>query len=610
MLGELKKRMRPFTQDHSFESDRTLSQAKKAVNLGHKTRAIALYQLILYQHPGHLVAKKALRNLQKGLPKGLQKVNLDAAPNDPTKEQLKVIVGLCQARQLSLAEKTCRKQLKQYPNSLVLIDILGAILLRRAKYPDAIDIFNRAIQIRPGSADSYYYRGNAQHALKQMADAEKSYQQAILCNPEHIEAHSNLGVVLLEQGQAEKALECCRRAIEMNPAFSAAYYNCANALASVNRPEEAISNYQIATQLKPDYAEAYNNCGSVQLKMGLLELGMQSFDVAIKIKADYAEAHNNRGNALASLERWREAVLSYDRAIELNPIIAKAFFNRGTALLVLGEASGAIQNFNQAILLEPEYVEVYTSLGVLQRDLGLVDAALESFKQAVFIKPDYAEGHYNLGMLKQYRSGDEQIDQMESLLGGTATCANGKMFVNFALARAYGHIGDISCSFNRLKKANSYRKAQLSYDVEQDRYLTDTIKEVFSNTHVAELELSDSPVQAIFIIGMPRSGTSLVEQILASHSQVFAAGELTSMNKILVPMLMGQTSKVTSGLSIQDIYTLRDRYLKMLPDCKKLNVVTDKMPLNYKAIGLIHMALPSAKIVYCQRPHMDLLLGA
>lgn len=325
------------------------------------------------------------------------------------------------------------------------------------------------------------------------------------------------------------------------------------------RMEEAELSCRRLLDSFPRSLTVLNILGAALQVQGKLDEAVAAFDSALAMKPDFADAWGNRGNALKDLGRLDEAVESYDRAVSLNPDFAVAHYNRGNAL----------------------------------RDAGRAAEATDSYEKAIAIQPAFAAAHRNLAMIKRFVPGDPQIPLMEEKQASPLTPDADRMELCFALGKAFEDLGDFDRSFAYFSEGNSLAAKAFEYDIEKDRRLFAEIKAVFSgDSGSANLPTPEpATIRPIFIVGMMRSGTSLTEQILASHSQVHAAGELEIMNRIL-----------GTGVSGADFGTIRRTYLDEIASIAPTNsVVTDKMPLNFRWIGFICEALPEARIVHVKR---------
>ena len=366
---------------------------------------------------------------------------------------------------------------------------------------------------------------------------------------------------------------------QLKPHDAEVFYNRAKVFLGSGQFEEALENFNKAIELKPDYFEAYANCGVLLSRSGQFDKAIENFNEAIRLKPDLAVAYSNRGNALSESGKTEESLASYDKAVQLKPDYANAFYNRGN----------------------------------VQSSLGLFDAALESYNEAIRLIPDYAEAYFNRSCLDEYSQiSDVELDFLErQIKRKDLTNADLKNY-HFALANACERTGDIAKHFELLLEGNRLRRKEVDYDIAKEKNVCEKIKTLFPERMNADQSSSyarHSSLTPIFIVGMPRSGTSLVEQIIASHSQAYGAGELARLRQIIRPIINTAADTDSPGDNAilrknieQKINSDYLSYLEILNRPEK--IITDKMPSNFMFLGLILSAIPSAKIIHLQRSPM------
>ena len=311
--------------------------------------------------------------------------------------------------------------------------------------------------------------------------------------------------------------------------------------------------------------------------------------------------------ALYSNGQMQEALDAIDTLTKDYPNEPLLYNISGVCYKAIGQLDAAVKSFEKALAIKPDYAEVHYNLGVVLKDLGQLDAAVKSYEKAIAIKPDYAEAHHNLSTHKKYIANDPQITQMQSLASTSDLSQSDRMQLCFALAKVYEDIGKQDELFKVLNEGNRLRKEELNYSLDKDQDLFSNYKKLFSSPSLVidkSLSYEASTIRPVFIVGMPRSGTSLVEQIIASHHAVYGAGELNTLANLIFPIVKNQPTH-NNSLSEKTFLSIRQQYLDSLSRFNvSENVITDKMPLNFRYIGFILSAFPEAKIVHLKRDAM------
>ena len=437
-----------------------------------------------------------------------------------------------------------------------------------------------------------YHQGKYDDVLSRSSQLIKEY-------PHTFVLHNIMGAISFEKGHKEVAIEHFHKVIKLRPHHPHAYNNLGTALIDVGEYQEAKSNLKKAIELQPDYAEAYNNLGNVYKEMEEYNEAIQVYEKAIELNPQYYEAYNNLGVALGKNEQYEEAIEAYKKTISLKPDFAEAYSNMGNVLIDQGKLEESIDFFNKALFIKPDYADAYYNMGLAFQDQGKLEEAIKSYKKAILIKPDDAAAHRNLSSIKLYDAEDEHFHQVKEQYRIGDLNENGKCNLSFALAKMYADIGDFNQSFNYLSKANALRKKLLSYSIKEDNNLFNNLKKTQPYLLKSSLDIKkgSSGLLPVFIVGMPRSGTTLVEQIISSHTEVTGAGELNYIAQYGGKLSINSKFATTGALS-----DFRKKYLFKLSKVSNGEcIVTDKMPHNFRFIPLICAALPEAKIIHVQR---------
>ncbi|MEM8689240.1 MAG: sulfotransferase [Pseudomonadota bacterium] len=380
--------------------------------------------------------------------------------------------------------------------------------------------------------------------------------------------------------------------------------------AEMDEPEAALECYRSALKVQSSYAAAHNNMGFLFMKLGRFDEAVEAYFKAIKHLPNYVEAHVNLALVYLEMERPEDALSRCRKALEISPHNPHAHASLANALKDLGRHEEAVASYKTALALRPNHAETLSNLGQTRYELGQVDEGTDDFRHALSADPGHVHAHYNLAKARKFSSGDPQIAQMASLLAQSQEGSKDRILLHFALAKAHEECGQIEQAYGHLSEGNRLRKVQLAYTPERDKRLFDQVKATFSSGKDVRLGAKDlKPVEGgktpIFILGMPRSGTTLVEQIIASHSQVHGAGELSFLGRNLGP----QFDKLApgKGLSI-NAYKLKSLRKSYQAGLAGLNVaepfISDKLPGNFLWLGFIRAAMPEAKIIHVSRDPM------
>jgi tetratricopeptide (TPR) repeat protein len=343
-----------------------------------------------------------------GKPKQSSKGFSTAKPAQATKQQLKKYSvdqtakeqqaeALINQGKLQEAEVIYRELIAEGTNNYIVYGNLAIICGIQSRHDELITLLKRTIELNPNHPEAHYNLGIGLKRQGNFTAAINSYNTALKLNPNHPEAHNNLGNALTEQGDLEAAIAACNKAIELKPNYPEAHNNLGNALTEQGDLEAAIAACNKAIELKPNYPEAHNNLGNALQGQGNLEAAIASFNTALQLNPNYPQAHYNLGNALTEQGDLEAAIVSFNTALQLNPNYPQALNNLGNTLTKQGDLEAAIASFNTALQLNPSYPEAFNNLGNTLTEQGDLEAAIASCNKAIELKPSYPEAHYNLG---------------------------------------------------------------------------------------------------------------------------------------------------------------------------------------------------------------------
>lgn len=512
---------------------------------------------------------------------------------------------------------------------------------------DARELFSKLCRKGAVDADSWLLLGATHGQLGAMTEAEHCFRQVIALAPSAFTAWDNLGIALLQQQRMDEAEKCFRRALEIQPDFAGAHNNLGNVLRAKGRFPEAETAIRRALHLAPASAEAYNNLAIVCLEQGDATAASEHARKSLSINRHYPDAYHNLGEALCIQGRYDEAMMCYQTALQLDPTQLKTTIAMSSLLEQVNRQADAITVLARALEQHPNTIAFHLNLARLKSDRRDHASALQHYEAAKRLNPDSKEvaagiaalyaferAHQkayetlrpfltatddNLSIALVYADLSPHIDEVEDALARlerlhthTSIPEYRRGGLYFALARLHEHLGHYDQAFEYYRLGNTARP--LPSDLKDHLQQMERIRGTFTPATRERIPFaSQRSERPVFIVGMPRSGTSLVEQILASHPQVYGGGELTDLWALIntLPALTGSTyPEVANGLSQDIVDRLAQDYLRRLdslsPDALR---VTDKLPHNFLHLGLIEHLFPDARVIHCTRNPLDTCLS-
>jgi len=453
------------------------------------------------------------------------------------------------------------------------------------------------------------------HQAGQLKQAEALYRQILQQDPQHADTLHLLGALAHYYGHYDQAIKLVSKAIsyhENNPLY---FYQLGLAANAARKTALAEKSFRHALHLKPDYAAAYNDLGTTLKNQKKINAAIECYQHAILHDPDFLDAYFNLGIAYSEQNNFDAAIAAYQRALQLDPDDAEIYNNLGDALKDQGHLDKAIEKFERAVQLKPDYAGAYYNLGYALRDKAEFTEAIEAFRKSLYFDPDCAEAYSGLSEIKG-SMGPDDIVAMKSLLAKTDLIDDQRMHLNFALGNAYESVKEYDEAFSYYHEGNSMMRSTYQYSIEKDVAFFNILKNLFDKDFYEQRRdfgLYDN--MPIFILGMPRSGTTLIEQILSCHSQVHGAGEINDLNKIMfesAPELNHHTyTDYIASLDRDEIIKFGKEYIKRITSYSNgTPYVINKSPVNFQHIGMIRLIFPNAKIIHCKRNPVDTCLSA
>jgi tetratricopeptide (TPR) repeat protein len=550
------------------------------------------------------------------------------------------------AGQADQAEQYCQRVLAAWPGQADALHLMGVMAHAYGNLDLAVAHLRQAC-LAP-RAPAVFFSNLAEMCRQKglLAEGEQAGQRAVTLDPKLSDAWNNLGIILQESGKLDASLNCLERVVALQPASPEAHNNLANTYRRLDRPERAQFHYQQALTLNPGYAEAHSNMAFLLSAQGQVDQAAAAARHAIELNPRLVDAYLNLADIESARVRHDEALRWIDALLSFAPQHAGGLAARAQILRKMDRTDEALAHARQALTLAPDNASAHNTLGQILQALGMFDEALAAFdraaalpgtvveealvaRAALFLEngrkeeavaafdralaafPDSLRALVARAESKTFKADDPDIAAMEA---GLAQQADGllqadRMSAHFALGKAYLDSGDSVRAFHHLDTGNRIKRSTFTYDAAATGRWFNRIAAAFTPEFQAKRQGAGAASELpVFIIGMPRSGTTLVEQILASHPQVHGAGELGALSAVIASA--GDFPGNIGNCSTDDLSRLgRDYLARIAPLANGKARLVDKMPANFFFAGMIPLILSGARIIHCRRDPVDTCLS-
>ena len=453
---------------------------------------------------------------------------------------------------------------------------LGNALLAQNNPDKAIESFRTAIELNPENPSALIKLGKIYSALGRKEEAEESYKAALALDP--IQEQLATATQLFARGEVEEAEKLCREVLKKKPDDVNGLVLLASIASKMEQKEDAIVLLERAVELKPKFARAW---------------------------ADLAESYSE-------IEDYGKALDAVQRVIQLQPDLPFGFMIRGSILGKMHDHEGAINSYGDALKIEPDHMGSNMGLGNVLKTVGRYEESVAAYKKCVEIQPIFAEAYWSLANLKTYTFDESEIKAMEEHVKNDQMPINNKAFFHIALANAKEKQKDYEEAWVNFERGNDLRRQEEVYDSVQTQVTHDQLIEVFNEELIESIKDKGCPSKApILIVGLPRSGSTLIEQILASHSLVEGTKELPDLSLLARKLTKSRPQGIkypdaVKDMSDEELVEYGEDYLTTTKRYRtdKPHFI-DKMPNNFANIGFLKMILPNAKVINAQRNPLD-----
>jgi tetratricopeptide (TPR) repeat protein len=520
-------------------------------------------------------------------------------------------IELVNTGRIDEAEALCRSELASRPDDVNVLGLLGAVLIKTQQFDEAEATLKETIRLAPTFAKPHQDMGYLLLEQKRPDEAVEYLQKATTLDPSVALAFFNLGKALAMLGRGKEADVAFEASFELDPVRKTL------ALAAEHQREgrlqEAERAYRTVLRSNPKNVDALRLLGRIAYGTGRLEEAERLLRRAIEQAPDFVGAAVDLARVLKETHHYEESIAWFRKAVALEPTNVQAHFQLGGVLSQAALTYEAIDVFETVLKFEPEYAGAFLSLGHVLKTVGRQDEAVAAYRECIRIRPDNGQTHWSLANLKTYRLTEDDIADMEKRVAGTDLSDDSRVNFLFALAKAYEDGGDFERAWDYYAEGNSTRRMLEVYDPVRTEVTNDALVEVFDaefldrNTGLGNRD--DAP---IFVLGLPRSGSTLLEQILASHSQVEGTSELPYLQQVANSLSRNRADGVNYPEAVRELSgehfgALGGDYLELarLNRTEGRAHFVDKMPNNFPIVGFIHLIFPNAKIIDARRHPLD-----
>ena len=529
------------------------------------------------------------------------------------KEAYENAASLLESGEIDLAEYQLSEILKKFPDEPNALRLSGLSSLQKGKPEIALIPLKKALKVAPDFYQVYENLSQAWVLLGNLEEAEICLKKYLENNQSSFSAWKALGDILVDQGKEEESEKAYKNAISTDPK----YIKLQEAMGLIQKGNlgEAEKIYREILAEDPENVDAIRLLALLASRAGSNDHAIRMLESCVKIAPDYALAWEN----LAKLYRQKDdqeslikASKCFSKATELRPDWAEGWAGLGTMQTRSSQHDDGIESYQKSLSLKENQPRVHLSLGHVYKTTGSQDKSIDAYKDAIKFDEKFGEAYWSLANLKTYRFDKKELNDMELQIDNKDLPEREKIHFLFSLGKAYEDIGDYEKSYKYYDLGNHLNRGRTSYDPKAIEALTDRLISFFNLDLLNHFEDSGYHTnEPIFIVGLPRSGSTLVEQILASHSSVEGTMELPNIMNIA--RKLGNSSKentaypeILNSLNRTDLINLGKTFIEETKFIRTDRpIFIDKMPNNFSHIGLIKLILPKAKIIDARRNPMD-----
>ncbi len=539
---------------------------------------------------------------------------IQAAPQHAHAHQMLGLIAF-QTEQYEPAVKAMTEAVRLQPQNPQFLMNYVEVLRKAGNIEAAISVGKRAVQADPNNPAAHSNLGLAYYDDQNIIEAEASQQRALALNSDFSAALNNLGSIARDNGDLEGAVTYYRKALRTNPTYSEAANNCISVFIEGERYEEAKELAYSELKQNPNVSELQRNMGRIHLYEHKLDDAETSFRNAISLNENKAENYLGLSQVLYEKNHSKLALIEAETAYRLDPENPQICHQIAITKAHLGDMDAGFEFYEKALALNPDMTASRLALGYLKMENGDFDGARADFELAAQSTYDALNAQMALARMEKMTPDNSAFVALEAALPEAEKMPAMKAAAyHYALGKCYEDLSRYENAFEQYAIGAKVKRSTFDYDPAETDQVTDDIIALFDKGMIEKLRKSAiSTEQPIFVLGMPRSGTTLTESILDSHSKISGAGELNYLQNLfgLCPTSgKFDMPRILPQMPAHDLTRKIEEYIESAKThAPNTPYIVDKMPANFQMLGLIYALLPNAKIIHIARNPFDTCLS-
>jgi tetratricopeptide (TPR) repeat protein len=536
-------------------------------------------------------------------------------PSNPVKALYDRAVRTLEAGDVEEAEQMCRRALPMHRKDPNIICLMGEISLRQRRPQEAQNLYSTALKRAPGFPRALEGMGLALLADNRPEEAVDFLGRAVAAVPRRSATRTALARALLESGHRSESEEMLKTAFELDPE-KAAISRAEDALAH-GRKDEAEKTLRDLLAKNPDHAVALRLLARIAVDAGRFRAARKMLERSIELAPNVLVGWTDLASVYMKQDRYDRALEAVQKAIEIDPRMPHSFVVRGNILTRAQRHEESLEAYRQALEVSPANAGALSGMGHVLKTIGRQKESIETYRDCIRKHPAFGEAYWSLANLKTFEFDPQEVEVMEQMVARPDLPDEPKVNFHFSLGKHYENEGQFEQAFDHYRAGNDLRRSREIYDPVQTQVVHDRIINVFSSRFFAEREgWGDPDPSPILIVGLPRSGSTLIEQILSSHSQVEGTMELPDMGRAINELNRRSPPRTeypeaVLKLDRQQAAALGAGYIESTMRYRSgAPYFIDKMPNNFATVGLLRLILPNARVINARRHPLDSCLGS